>query len=400
MSAPPRHGPLPLPARRLAVWDLGFRPFYLAASVFAAVSVPLWALQLSGWLGEGYVASQQWHGHEMLFGFATAVIVGFLFTAGRNWSRQPTPTGRALQGLVLLWLAGRVLVATPWPVAAAIVNVAFPLAAAAGLAVPFVKAGLRRNYFFVGLLVLLAIAQGAVHLGYLRGMVLLPGSGLRIGLDVVLFVMAVIGGRVIPMFTNAGVPGANAERRLPVERVALGAVLALLAVDAANVGLPLAGAPVAAVALLAAAAHVARWLLWRPWRTLRAPLVWVLHAGYAWIPAHLLLRGLAELDVVAPNLATHALTVGAIGGLTIGMMTRTALGHTGRMLRAGPFEIAAYLAILAAALVRVGGPLLLPAGSYLATVQASAALWSAGFLLYATRYAPFLLRARPDGQPG
>jgi uncharacterized protein involved in response to NO len=166
------------------------------------------------------------------------------------------------------------------------------------------------------------------------------------------------------------------------------------------VWLPLTGAPVAAAALVAAGAHVARWLLWRPWHTLRAPLVWVLHASYAWIPVHLVLRGLAELGLVAPNLAIHALTVGAIGGLTIGMMTRTALGHTGRMLRAGPFEVAAYVSILAAALVRVGGPLVLPASSYLGTVQASAALWSAGFALYAVRYAPYLLRARPDGQPG
>src|SRR5437867_5121856 len=141
-----------LERRRFALLELGFRPFYLLASAFAALSIPLWALQYSGILGHAYLAGPLWHAHEMLFGFTLAVIVGFLFTAGRNWTNQPTPTGWKLAALAALWMAGRVLVLTPYAVAAAVLNVAFPLAAAVALAIPFLKARNKRNYFFVGLL--------------------------------------------------------------------------------------------------------------------------------------------------------------------------------------------------------------------------------------------------------
>ena len=378
-----------------ALFALGFRPFYLLASVFAALSVPLWALQFSGWLGRPYLAGPAWHAHEMLFGFALAVIVGFLFTAGRNWTNQPTPTGPALAALAGLWLAARVLVLTPWSLAAAAANVAFPLAAAAMLAVPLARAKNRRNYFFVGLLVLLAAAAAAVHavqLGWVDGT---SGLGIPVALDAVLFILAVMGGRVIPMFTNNGVPGGGAARVPAVERAALGSVLALLAADAAG----LQGPVVVALALFAAAAHGARWVLWRPWRTWRVPLVWVLHLAYFWVPAHLVLRALSAAGQVAPSLATHALTVGAIGGLVIGMMTRTARGHTGRPLRADRAEVACYGLVAGAAVVRVGLPLLAPAALVEAALG-SALLWSAGFGLYALRYWPVLSRPRLDGRPG
>ncbi|HEV6965841.1 NnrS family protein [Roseateles sp.] len=387
--------PSAAPKPGFALFALGFRPFYLLASLLAALSVPLWALQFSGRLGHPYLAGPLWHAHEMLFGFALAVIVGFLFTAGRNWTNLPTPTGWRLAALCALWLAARVLVLTPFAIAAAVANVAFPLAAAIALAVPFFKARSRRNYFFVGLLVLLAAAAGFFHLGQL-GLASLPARrGITVALDVVLFILAVMGGRVIPMFTNNGVPGAGATRQPVVEKLSLGLVLALAAADIAG----LQGAPVAAVALAACGAHAWRWLLWQPWRTRRVPLVWVLHLAYAWVPVHLLLRGLAEAGAVTPSLATHALTVGAIGGLVIGMVTRTARGHTGRPLKADGFETACYVLVLLAALVRVALPLAAPALT-MPAVLASAALWSAGFGLYAVRYWPVLSRPRVDGRPG
>ena len=163
--------------------------------------------------------------------------------------------------------------------------------------------------------------------------------------------------------------------------------------------LGLAGLPLALLAGICAAAHLARWLLWQPLKTLRTPLVWVLHLAYLWIPLHLLLRGLAAMGLLAPTLATHALTLGAIGGLIIGMMTRTALGHTGRLLRAAPGDVASFGLIAAAAAVRVGWPLLAPAQTVNA-VLLSAALWSAGFALYTLRYWSILTRARVDGRPG
>jgi len=387
--------PARAPRSGFALFALGFRPFYLLASVFAALSIPLWALQFSGLLGHPYLAGPLWHAHEMLFGFTLAVIVGFLFTAGRNWTNLPTPTGGRLAALAALWLAARVLVLTPWAMAAAAANVAFPLAAAGCLAVPFIKARNRRNYFFIGLLVLLAVAAGFIHLAQLGFIETSPLPGIRVALDVVLFIVAVMAGRVIPMFTNNGVPGCAAARRPGVEKAALGLTLALGAADLAG----LAGWPVAAVAAAACVAHAWRWLLWQPWKTLRVPLVWVLHLAYAWIPLHLLLRVLGELGVVAPSLATHALTAGAVGGLVIGMMTRTARGHTGRPLKADGFETACYAAVALAAAVRVGVPLVLPAWTVHA-VLASAALWSTGFGLYAVRYWPVLSKPRVDGRPG
>ena len=383
------------PQRRFALWDLGFRPFYLLASVFAALSIPLWALQFSGLLTPAYLAAPVWHAHEMLFGFALAVIVGFLFTAGRNWTNQPTPSGPALAALAGLWVAGRVLVLTPFGWAAAVVNVAFPLAAAVALAIPFIKARNRRNYFFVGLLALMSVAAGFVHLAQL-GVATPPAwAGLQLGLDVVLFIVSVMGGRVIPMFTNNGVPGASAIRNPFVEKAALGLVLALLAADVSGIK----GVPLAVVAAMACLAHAIRWALWQPWKTLKVPLVWVLHLAYFWVPAHLVLRALAELGVVSSSSATHALTVGAIGGLIIGMMTRTARGHTARPLRADRFDTTCYVLVSLAAVVRLALPLLAP-GHTLVAVQCSAILWSAGFGLYAVRYWPLLTRARLDGKPG
>lgn len=386
--------PQPAP-KGFALFALGFRPFYLLASVFAALSVPLWALQFSGILGHPYLSGSVWHAHEMLFGFTLAVIVGFLFTAGRNWTNLPTPTGWPLGALAALWIAARALVLTPYATAAAVVNVAFPLAAAVALAIPFVRAKNKRNYFFIGLLGLLAAAAGFIHLSQF-GVVIAPAwLGIQVALDVVLFIVSVMSGRVIPMFTNNGVPGASATRQPYVEKAALASVLVLLAADI----LGLRAWPTLAIEAAACVAHVWRWALWQPWTTFRVPIVWVLHLAYLWVPIHLLLRALGEAGVVAPSLATHALAVGAVGGLIIGMMTRTARGHTGRPLRADRYEVACYLFVALAALVRVGVPLLTPSQTVLA-VLGSAALWSAGFGLYAVRYWSVLSRPRIDGRPG
>ncbi|WP_157263464.1 NnrS family protein [Azohydromonas aeria] len=394
-EAPRAASPAPRP-QGFALWALGFRPFYLLASGFAALSVALWALQFAGLPGgHAYLAGPLWHAHEMVFGFTLAVVVGFLFTAGRNWSGQDTPTGPALMALAALWLAARVLVLTPWGWAAAAANVAFPLAAAWALFAALRRGNNRRNYFFAGLLAVMALGAALVHAEAL-GLRLLPGwAGIQIALDVVLFMMAVMGGRVIPMFTNNGVPGTQATRHPRLEQAALGSVLALLVADA----LALPGVVVFGVAGTAALLHGARLLLWQPHRTRRVPLVWVLHAAYAWIPLHLLMRAAAALELIPSTFATHALTVGAIGGLTIGMMTRTARGHTGRALRADRFDVACYALVLAAGALRVGLPLLWPAG-YVHALLGSALLWSAGFGLYAVRYWPALSRARLDGKAG
>jgi uncharacterized protein involved in response to NO len=331
----------------------------------------------------------------MLFGFALAVITGFLFTAVRNWTGRPTPSGAVLAAIVGLWLAARILVLTPFGIASAVANTAFPLAAAAGIAVPLVASGNRSNYFFIALLVACSGATLAFHLAALGIVGWDEGAILQAGLDVVLFIVTVVAGRVVPMFTNNGVPGAGARRVPWVEYAALGGVLAVLLLDAIGAPRALIGTACA----VAAAANLARWILWHPWKTLSAPLVWSLHAAYAWIPVHLAMR-IAALDgLIAPQWATHALTVGTIGGMTLAMMTRTARGHSGRPLAAGPAEIACYALVHVAAIVRVFGGMLLPA-LYTGTIVAAAFLWSLAFAIYAVAYWPILTQPRIDGQPG
>ncbi len=382
ISSPPKPG-----QSRFALWDLGFRPFYLLASGFASLSILVWSLQFSGLLPYAYLRGPMWHAHEMLFGFTLAVMTGFLLTAGQNWSGQPTPKGANLAALAGLWVAGRLLVLSPWGWLAAGVNVAFPLAVAVALAIPLYRARNRRNYFFVALLLLMAVAQLFVHLNAL-GAIHLPGwAGISLGLSVMLFVLSVMGGRVIPMFTNNAIPGAKAIRHPWVEKLALGSVLLLLSADA----LQISGAGVALLAVLSMLAHLARLWLWQPWKTLNTPLVWVLHAAYAWIPIHLALRALSSMGWISSSVAIHALTAGAIGGMVIGMMTRTALGHTGRKLVAGTTERICYALVAAAAVLRVFVPLLIPSWTS-GAVLISALLWSFGFALYTWRYWPVLSR--------
>ena len=372
----------PVDPSRFALFDLGFRPFYLLAGAYAALAVPLWALQYAGWLPGGNIL---WHAHEMIFGYAFAVIAGFLLTAVRVWTGRPTPTGAVLAAIAALWLLARALALVSLPAAAA-AGAVFALAVAGGIGQPLVASGNRRNLFFIALVLALGAAGIALQT--------YPQLGIAIGLDVVLFVMAVVAGRVVPMFTNNGVPGAGARRNAVVERAALGSILLLIALDAFELA-----AMAAAVALIAAVLHAVRLALWNPQRTLRHPLVWILHVSYAWIVAHLLLRGLAGFGLVSVALATHALTIGAIGGLTLGMMTRTARGHTARPLVAGRAEIAAYVLVQAAAVVRVLVPLALPA-AYVAATLVSALFWFAAFATFTVAYTPILTRARLDGEPG
>ncbi|HEY5292446.1 MAG TPA: NnrS family protein [Burkholderiales bacterium] len=383
-------------ATGFALWNLGFRPLYLLAGLFATLSVPVWMAQYAGWLGgHAIIAGPLWHAHEMLFGYALAVIVGFLFTAGRNWANQPTPTGATLAAIAALWVAARVLVLTPYALAAAAADTAFALAAAAAIAVPFLRSGNRRNYFFIALLLGMGLANLAFHLG-MAGLLDLPVQrGLQAGLDLVLFIMVVMGGRVIPMFTMNGVPGVFCARLPWIERLAPGSVLVLLAAD-------VVGAPdmvIVVIAAVAAAAHATRLVLWRPWLTLKKPIVWILHFAYAWVVLALALRALAAWDLVPASLATHALTVGAIGGLTLGMMTRTSLGHTGRPLQTGRAELFCYVAIQLSALTRVFLPLAFPS-FYLQAIVASGVLWSFAFAVFTIAYWPILSRPRLDGKPG
>lgn len=373
---------------------VGFRLFYLLAGAFGALSIALWAAQLAGALPDASLQGSHWHAHEMLFGYAFAVITGFLFTAVRNWTQLSTPSGTPLAVLAIVWASGRILVITPWREWAVVTDTLFTLAVAFGIGRLLVSVGNARNFFFVFLVLALGGANLVFYSALLGSAPFSPGQALALGLDLVLFIIAVVAGRVVPMFTNNAVPRAGARRVPAIEIAALGGILALLIAD-------LFGYTqiAAAVASAAAVAHGARLVLWAPLRARRNPLLWILHASYAWIVIHLALRGAAGPGWIDPGLATHALTIGAIGGMTVGMMTRTALGHTGRLLAAGPAETMCYVLVQLAAAARVFLPIAWPA-TYLAASVIAGVLWSLAFAIFTVAYWPILTRPRVDGRPG
>ena len=381
-----------IPPRRFALFALGFRPFYLLGAAFAALAVPLWTLVLAGVLSPP-LPGLWWHAHEMLFGFAAAVIVGFLFTAGRNWTGLPTPSGGWLAALAALWLAGRVALAVGSGVWVALIDLAFlPLAAGAFLRV-LLKAGSRRNYFIGALPVLLALANLAFHLAALGVLALDPLVALHFALALIVLLTAIIGGRVIPMFTFNAVKARQwSNRRFDLAAlVVTGVALALWAGGA--------GAWAAPLSMAAAAMQAARLAGWNPWATRRVPLLWVLHLAYLCLPLGLGLLAAAQWELVTHSAGIHALAIGTLGGLILGMITRTALGHTGRLLVAGRSETVAYALVLAAAAARVLTLTVLPAW-YTAGLHFAAAAWTLAFVLYLWRYAPMLWYSRVDGRPG
>jgi len=380
--------------RGFALWQLGFRPFYLLAAIFAALSVGTWAARYAGYLPWSGHSGPSWHAHELIFGYALAVIAGFLFSIVRSWANRPTPTGPVLAAIVVLWLAARVLAFTPWSVAVALANVAFAFAVAAGIGVPLWQARDQRNYFFVGLVLLISAALVLFHLSELGVIALPTWVGVQSGIDVVLLVIATVSGRVVPLYTNKAVPGARARRSQDVERLAIGGLAVLLVADL----LQLAGPVLIGLALALAIVHA--WRLWR-WdfrSALGVPLLWVLYVAYAWIPVYFLLRAAHEAGWVARPLAVHAFTIGVLGGLTMGMMIRTARAHTGRTLKADGFDIACCVLLAVAAATRVFWPMLQP-GYHVQSTLVSGALWVLAFVLFVVRHGPALVRARADGRP-
>lgn len=379
------------------IWRLGFRPFYLLAAVFAAISVPLWIARYLG-LGMGALSNVglYWHVHEMVFGVAIAVIVGFIFTAGRNWTGLWTPRGTHLAALAGLWLAGRLAMLLAPPLPAALIDLAFLPAAAWPMYRVLHRAGNKRNMFLVGLLCLLTVANAVFHATLLGWIAFNPLSAIQAAILIIVAIESVIGGRVIPGFTSNGVPGTKPVVDARRDKICL--ALTALASVGWVAGLP---APLmASLAVAASCAQIVRLLGWKSYRTVHNPLLWILHLSYAWIPIGFLLLALAALGVTSSSAAFHALTVGSMAGLIIGMMTRTALGHTGRKLQSGRSELAMYLLIQAGALARVAAALFPAAAWQQAALGLAAVCWAGAFALYAIVYAPYLSHARIDGKEG
>jgi uncharacterized protein involved in response to NO len=365
---------------------LGFRPFYLLAAALAALSVPLWLAGYKGALPALPAVNMLWHMHEMVFGFAGAVIIGFLFTAGRNWTNLPTPAGGQLAALAGLWIAGRAAMLLAPGVPALVVDGLFLPLCALAFGRVLVRAQSKRNYPICGILILLSVANLLFHAaanGWIALSAFKPVHGAILMITVL---EAVIGGRVIPMFTRNGAPGSQPATVAWREKASIALLLAT-------------ALAVAAVAFAAAGVNAVRLAGWAPFATVRVPLLWILHLAYAWIVAGLLLLGFAALGIGSSSSAFHALAVGGMSGLIIGMITRTALGHTGRMLRAGRAESAMYLLLQAGAVARLCANLL-PAEARDILLAGSALAWAGSFLTYLCVYGPYLSKARVDGREG
>jgi len=379
----------------------GFRPFFLLAALFAIAIVPLWLFVLDGTLQVGSrLAPMTWHAHEMLFGFVGAVLAGFLLTAAGNWTQRETLTGAPLLVLAALWCAGRLaLLGSAYLPAAfiALTDLSFWVVLLGVLGRTLIAAGSRRNWKILGILAALLLANAGYHLEAVG--VLPVGFAQRatlLGVDLVLLLISIVAGRTFPTFTR-NATGVKSIRSVPVlDGLAIGALCVMVALDALS---PASSG----AALLAGGAGVlsfARAMTWGARYSLRQPLLWILHAGYAWLALGLLFRGLASLSgASSSSLALHTLTVGAIGSLTLGMMARVSLGHTGRMLGASPGTSAAFAAITLATLVRVFVPLFAPSW-YFASLVAAGSLWVAAFALFIRVYWPILSSARVDGRPG
>ena len=375
---------------------LGFRPFYVGGALLAALIVPLWVAMFLGQLPlMPAVPPLLWHAHEMLFGFAVAIIVGFLLTAGKAWTGLATPRGGWLGGLAALWLAARVAsVLGPYALYAVLDMALLPLVAAI-LITLVLRARNYRNLPLALILALLASANLAFHLAAMGALNLPAITPLYAGLALIVMIECVMAGRVIPAFTMAVTPGLKLSATVWVERITLGATGLGLAlwVFAPNgvVGL--------LVLMLASVLHIKRLASWRPALTLNRPILWILHAAYAWIPVGLGLLALAQIGLVPVSAGVHALAVGATGGLIIGMITRTARGHTGRPLKASKPEVLAYALVMTAAVLRVLLPLISPRLMVVSLI-AAAVVWSAAFLIYLWQFTPWLTSTRLDGKDG
>jgi uncharacterized protein involved in response to NO len=400
MSPAPNGAP---PAPRFVPFAYGFRPFFLAAGWYALIAIAVWApLYSLGLSPFGSLPPYLWHGHEMLFGFVTAAIAGFMLTAVPSWTGDRGFAGWPLVVLTIVWLAGRLAVgAAGWislPVLA-IAELAFLPALAVTLAPSLLRTANRNRSLMLVLLGLWATDVTFVY-GLRDGNAVLAGTALRTALNIVLLLITVIGGRIVPSFTANALRkrGIDADVRVRrgIERLVIGGMITLVAADLI--------APrhwvTASIAAAVAAAHAWRMLGWQGMRSTREPIVWVLHAAYVWLPIGLALKAvhlLTGADWAAHWM--HALSVGAAATMILAVTTRAALGHTGRPLTVGRSIAVSYALLVAAATVRVFGPALLPI-AYHWTVDIASLLWIAAFLIFGVTYTPILIGPRADGKPG
>ena len=385
------------PKKSFALFNLGFRPFFLFAAISAVILMAIWVLSYSNSIKlNTYYGFIDWHSHEMLFGYAAAVIAGFLLTAVRNWTSVATITKTPLAVLAAIWLLARILPFTPVPgMIIALVDVAFFFFLALAVAHPIVKAKQWHNLIMVAIISVFMLADILVqsqHLGlYADGV----AKGNLLALYSIMLIVQVLTGRVMPFFTRVVVPQTQVVERPVLEKILLGSLILLALADV----FALNGLIIAVLAAILLAAHILRVSPWFSMQVLKTPILWVLYAGYFWFLTGFALKVLVGLDIVANNLAIHAWTVGLIGITTYGMMARVSLGHTGREMQPSILVVIGFYLLLLATVIRVILPMFF-ISAYTLWIELSAVLWIAAFSLFVIAYFPVLTQPRVDGQDG
>ena len=381
----------------------GFRPHFLLAGLAALVLVPIWALSFVAGtpLGSAWPPTL-WHGHEMLFGFITCAIAGFLLTAVPSWTGQRGYAGAPLVALAFTWLIARLMISSSWlwpPILTAAADLAFLPLLSVLVVVPLARQR-NRNTPLLLVLGLLWLTNLAFHVAVLRNDPPLARHALILGIDIVLILVTIIGGRIIPAFTTSalrleGIQCA-VQSRLVLTVMAVAIMVLIAAGDILWPETRIAGL----LAGIAAVVQGLRLLQWRSLKTLRQPIVWILHLAYAWLPVGLGLKAAALLGGYAIGAFwLHALTIGALATMITAVMTRASLGHTGRALVVHPLTTVGYVMLTAAALVRVFGLTALRL-SYPQVVVLAASFWTMSFAFFVGVYAPILWGPRADGKPG
>ena len=373
-----------------------FRPFFMAAGIWAMLAVPFWLMNYAGVLvlPDGF-DGLLWHRHEMLFGFAGAAIAGFILTAIPNWTGRLPVSGWRLGLLVSFWLAGRLGflgAVSIGPLAAAVLDLSFLTTLAAMIARELISGKNWRNLPVLVLISSFALGNWLVHFET-NGIAETAELGIRLSTFVLAILMAVIGGRIVPSFTrNWLVRGGAAVRPEPMGRFDTIALATLIVFVVAQVFVP-DRQLTSWLALLAGGIHGFRLVRWKGWAIFAEPLMWVLHLGYAWLAVALILIGLAGLtDFVPATAAIHALTAGAFGTMILAVMTRASLGHTGRELTATPGTTVIFVLITIAAILRVGAPFLDDRSG--SAMWISGIAWTAAYGLFSVLYFPVFTRPR------
>ncbi|MFW7377748.1 MAG: NnrS family protein [Oligoflexus sp.] len=379
-----------------ALWALGFRPFFLFGCFSGVIALLMWLQVWLGWQSPAHVHIL-WHSHEMIHGFAVAIIIGFLYTASQNWTGMRGIHGNLLMLITACWAAGRLSFLIPGlpPFLVAIVDLSFLPIAGMALANYILRRNQRHNLVFLVLLGLLWVSNLVYHLEVLGWQSGIARDWLYFAVHIIVLMIIVVTSRIVPFFTEKAVPHYQRRKLLLVD-ISLIASTAIFSVSHVWFG------PSQLTALFAASTAVLafiRWLTWYDWGIWKIPILWILYIGYLWLIAGFVLSAFSSLGQVSPSTAVHAFTVGTISTMILGVISRVSLGHTGRPIKASTWTIASYVFIISGSIFRVIGPLLMPS-YYHQLIIASGVLWALAFLSFIIIYSKILLVPRPDGRPG